>query len=124
MRMRLRTVLQPVSQSGRSVDRGGLHALEHAMMSMAPLCCDIDGSELSCQHTRRDSDPNRYLLLLFETQKGGAGMATKLYEHFETLLARAVEHPPLSTRSKQHRPNRSLAFVVDFFRFVQIYHDP
>merc|ERR1719160_236489 len=61
------------------------------MISLAPLCCDLDAAELSCQHTRRDSDANRYYLLLFETQKGGAGMASKLFEQWEQLLHRAVE---------------------------------
>lgn len=58
---------------------------------MAPLCCDVEASELSCQHTRRDSDPNRYLLLLFDSQKGGAGAAPKMYAHWEELLSKAVE---------------------------------
>mmetsp|Transcript_32047 Transcript_32047/g.56666 ORF Transcript_32047/g.56666 Transcript_32047/m.56666 type:complete len:1192 (+) Transcript_32047:129-3704(+) len=84
------SVLQPVAQAGHAVDRGGLHALEHAMISLAPLCCDIEASELTCQHTRRDSDPNRYLLLLLETQKGGSGSVAKVYERFELLLGRAV----------------------------------
>jgi len=83
-------VLQPVAKDGHSVDRGGLHALEHAMISMAPACCDLDVAELSCQHTRRDSDPNRYLLLLFESQKGGVGAAPKVYKQWEVLFARAV----------------------------------
>lgn len=83
-------VLQPVAQAEHSVDRGGLHALEHAMISLAPLCCDLEAAELSCQHTRRDSDPNRYLLLLYELQKGGAGTAVKVYAQWEMLLKRAV----------------------------------
>eukprot|EP00927_Polykrikos_kofoidii_P044160 TRINITY_DN38202_c0_g1_i2.p1 TRINITY_DN38202_c0_g1~~TRINITY_DN38202_c0_g1_i2.p1 ORF type:complete len:1198 (-),score=143.77 TRINITY_DN38202_c0_g1_i2:210-3749(-) len=84
------SVLQPVARDGHSVDRGGLHAIEHAMISLAPVCFDVEGSELSCQHTRRDSDPNRFLLLLFETQKGGGGSASKVYEFWERLLTRAL----------------------------------
>ena len=34
---------------------------------------------------------NRYLLLLYETQKGGAGAVGKVYEKFEMLLGRAVQ---------------------------------
>lgn len=83
-------ILQPVAQAGLSVDRGGLHALEHAMLSLAPLCCDVESSELSCQHTRRDADPNRYFLLLFENKKGGVGASTKLFPRWEELLSRAV----------------------------------
>jgi len=83
-------VLQPIAQEGSSVDRGGLHALEHAMMAMAPLCCDIEVSELSCQHTRRDSDPNRYFLLLYEHQKGGTGASEKVYKGWEQLVGQAV----------------------------------
>jgi len=84
------SVLQPLAAAGHSVDRGGLHALEHAMLSLAPLCCDMEAGELSCQHTRRDSDPNRYLLMLYESQQGGAGALTKVYPQWEKLLHEAV----------------------------------
>lgn len=83
-------VLQPIAQEGHSVDRGGLHALEHAMIAMAPLSCDVEASELSCQHTRRDADPNRYHLLLYELQKGGTGAAEKLYKGWEDLVGQAI----------------------------------
>lgn len=83
-------ILQPLVAAGHSVDRGGLHALEHAMIAMAPLCCDLEAAELSCQHVRRDGDPNRYLLLLYEQQKGGAGTAARVYTKWEELLERAV----------------------------------
>lgn len=83
-------VLRPIDEAGHSVDRGGLHSLEHAMIALAPLCCDLEVAELSCQHTRRDSDPNRYLLLLYESQKGGCGAASKVYAQWEMLLERAV----------------------------------
>lgn len=84
-------VLQPVAEAGHLVDRGGLHALEHAMISLAPLFCDVDVGELACQHTRADTDPNRFLLLLYEIQKGGAGATVKLYEKWELLLVKAVQ---------------------------------
>ncbi|CAE7228346.1 HRQ1 [Symbiodinium sp. KB8] len=84
------SVLQPLAQAGYSVDRGALHALEHAMIAMAPLCCDVEVMELSCQHTRRDSDPNRYFLLLYELQKGGSGASDKVYKGWEELLSQAV----------------------------------
>lgn len=84
------SVLQPVAKDGHDVDRGGLHALEHAMIAMAPLCCDLESSELTCQHSRGETDANRFLLLLYETQKGGAGSINRVYDQFEELLRRAV----------------------------------
>ena len=72
-------------------DRGCLHAIEHVLCSICPLVVTCDPRDLSCQHTRRDGDVNRYYLLLFETTKGGLGIAEKLAENWIELLTAAYE---------------------------------
>lgn len=36
--------------------QAGLHAIEHVLISLAPLEIMCDPQDLSCQHTRRDTD--------------------------------------------------------------------
>eukprot|EP00966_Prymnesium_polylepis_P270928 6259267-Prymnesium_polylepis.1 len=46
---------------GHMFARGGLHAIEHAMIALAPLCVTCDPSELGCQCTRRQVSRARVL---------------------------------------------------------------
>eukprot|EP00448_Togula_jolla_P028037 CAMPEP_0170633008 /NCGR_PEP_ID=MMETSP0224-20130122/35688_1 /TAXON_ID=285029 /ORGANISM="Togula jolla, Strain CCCM 725" /LENGTH=159 /DNA_ID=CAMNT_0010961871 /DNA_START=21 /DNA_END=497 /DNA_ORIENTATION=+ len=57
---------------------------------MAPMCCNVDPGELSCQHARGEQDESRFLLLLFDFQKGGSGAVDKVHANFEALLEQAV----------------------------------
>ncbi|CEM31298.1 unnamed protein product [Vitrella brassicaformis CCMP3155] len=67
-------------------DRGGLHSIEHTVLALAPLVVMCDPGDLSCQHTRRDSDANRHLLLIYETKRGGLGLVQRVAERLEVLL--------------------------------------
>jgi ATP-dependent helicase YprA (DUF1998 family) len=49
------------AQNPDRFDRGGLHAIEHVLMSIAPLEVMCDPADLSCQHTRRHTDINRFV---------------------------------------------------------------
>lgn len=70
-------------------DRGGLHAIEHVLCSLAPMEVRCDPGDLSCQHTRRDGDLHRDKLLLFETARGGTGLAQRLGPALGRLLRAA-----------------------------------
>lgn len=50
---------QPPRPSHDRYDRFGLHAVEHLLISLAPLVVPCDPGDLSCQHTRRDTDLHR-----------------------------------------------------------------
>jgi len=71
---------------GHMFARGGLHAIEHAMIALAPLCVTCDPSELGCQCTRRQGDPHAERLLLFERRAGGVGVAEQLVDELGALL--------------------------------------
>lgn len=77
--------------SGISINMigGGLHAIEHVLCSLAPMEVRCDPSDLSCQHTRRDGDLHRDKLLLFETARGGTGLAQRLGPALGRLLRAA-----------------------------------
>ncbi|KAL3928793.1 MAG: hypothetical protein SGPRY_002239 [Prymnesium sp.] len=42
-----------VREGGAMCARGGLHAIEHAMIALAPLGVACESSDLGCQCTRR-----------------------------------------------------------------------
>ena len=67
-------------------DKGALHAIEHVLCSLAPALISCDSRDLSCQHTRRHGDANRYYLLLYETSKSGLGLSEKLQHNWFKLL--------------------------------------
>jgi DEAD/DEAH box helicase domain-containing protein len=67
-------------------DRGALHAIEHVMCSLLPALLMCDSTDLSCQHTRRTGDVNRYYLLIFESSKLGLGLTEKIQDKWFELL--------------------------------------
>lgn len=67
-------------------DRGALHAIEHVMCSLVPALLMCDSRDMSCQHTRRTGDVNRFYLLLFESTKLGLGLTEKLQDKWFELL--------------------------------------
>ena len=73
------------SQSG-SLARGALHALEHALLTLAPLVVSCDPADLGCQCTRRPGDTHAERILLFERRAGGIGIAEPLLDGIAPLL--------------------------------------
>jgi ATP-dependent helicase YprA (DUF1998 family) len=49
----------PHTRTQTAFDQGGLHAIEHVLCSLAPLEVMCDPNDLSCQHTRRETDLHR-----------------------------------------------------------------
>ena len=71
---------------GEAYARGGLHALEHLAISLAPLCATCEPTDLGCQCTRRPGDEHGERFLLFERRRGGVGVADALPEGMPRLL--------------------------------------
>lgn len=69
--------------------RGGLHAVEHLLIGLAPLAVSCDGADLACQCTRRRGDEHAERLLIFERRPGGAGITEQLLPRLGELLAAA-----------------------------------
>ena len=83
----LRDVLQA---RGVAYARGGLHALEHVLIGLAPLCATCEPTDLGCQCTRREGDEHAERLLLFERRRGGVGVADALLLELPRLLEAAA----------------------------------
>lgn len=69
--------------------RGGLHAVEHLLIGLAPLVVSCDRADLGCQCTRRRGDEHAERLLIFERRPGGAGITQQLLPRLGELLAAA-----------------------------------
>ena len=74
---------------GEAYARGGLHALEHLAIGLAPLCVTCESTDLGCQCTRRDGDEHAERFLLFERRRGGVGVADALHVELPRLLQAA-----------------------------------
>ena len=76
--------------SGESYARGGLHALEHLAIGLAPLCVTCEPTDLGCQCTRRTGDEHGDRFLIFERRRGGVGIADALLLGLPSLLEAAL----------------------------------
>ena len=74
---------------GEAYARGGLHALEHLCIGLAPLCATCESSDLGCQCTRREGDEHAERFLIFERRRGGVGVADALLVELPRLLQAA-----------------------------------
>jgi len=71
---------------------GGLHAIEHAMIAVAPLELNVDAADLGGLATNRLSDtPDTSGWFIYDAIEGGAGFARSIYGEFEAVARRARE---------------------------------
>ena len=79
-----------VSGAGWAMERGGLHAIEHLLITLCPLLVHTEPNDLKCQCTRRAGDGCADYIMLFEANKGGIGLAGRIAETIEQLLSAAL----------------------------------
>jgi hypothetical protein len=83
-------VREEVVGAGWAVERGGLHAVEHLLITLCPLLVHTEPNDLKCQCTRRKGDGCAEYIMLFEANKGGIGLAGRIADTIEQLLAAAL----------------------------------
>lgn len=85
------TLEREVHSRGWSFERGGLHAMEHALIAVAPAHVRLEPEELGCQCRRVDIvGPATKHLLVYEKHHGGVGLAAQLAARAEPLLQSAL----------------------------------
>ncbi|KAL7457381.1 hypothetical protein ACHAWC_008945, partial [Mediolabrus comicus] len=65
----------------------GVHALNHALVAVAPLIVPCASSDIDCDHSTFDCTR----ILLFDVRAGGSGICKQLYHKFYQCLEAAVE---------------------------------
>jgi DEAD/DEAH box helicase domain-containing protein len=65
----------------------GVHALNHALVAVAPLIVPCSSSDIDCDHSTFDCTR----ILLFDVRAGGSGICKQLYNKFYQCLEAAVE---------------------------------
>lgn len=86
------TIEREVHARGWSYERGGLHAVEHALIAVAPAFAVLESTELGCQCRRLDMiGPGTKHLLLYEKHQGGVGLVAQLARRAEPVLRAALE---------------------------------
>ena len=70
---------------------GGIHALEHALISMFPLFALADRSDIGGISTPAHPQVGKAAIFIYDGYPGGVGLAARAYEILEDLLRRACE---------------------------------
>ncbi|MFC4541839.1 DEAD/DEAH box helicase [Halosolutus amylolyticus] len=71
---------------------GGIHAIEHAMIAVAPLELNVDAADLGGLATNRlpdASDTSGWFI--YDAIEGGVGFARSIYDEYEAVARRARE---------------------------------
>lgn len=66
---------------------GGVHALSHALVAIAPLFVSCTSADIDCDHARYDTTR----ILLYDQRAGGSGITAQLYSFVVDALKAAVE---------------------------------
>jgi len=66
---------------------GGLHAVEHALISIAPLYAMCDRWDIGGVSTPIHSDTGRPTIFIYDGCEGGIGISEKLYEMIEMVFS-------------------------------------
>ena len=66
---------------------GGVHALSHAMVAVAPLFLPCSTSDIDCDHAVHDNTR----ILLYDQRAGGSGITAQLYNSVVDAISAAVE---------------------------------
>jgi DEAD/DEAH box helicase domain-containing protein len=70
---------------------GGIHAVEHAMIAMAPLFALCDRWDMGGLSTPNHPDTNLPTIFIYDAYEGGIGIAEKCYELFPELTKATLE---------------------------------
>jgi DEAD/DEAH box helicase domain-containing protein len=70
---------------------GGIHAVEHAMIAMAPLYALCDRWDMGGLSTPNHPDTDLPTIFIYDAYEGGIGIAEKCYELFPGLAEATLE---------------------------------
>ncbi len=71
---------------------GGIHAIEHAMIAVAPLELTVDAADLGGLATNRLPDASESSgWFIYDGVEGGLGFSRRIYEEYEAVARRAHE---------------------------------
>jgi len=71
--------------------QGGIHAIEHAMIAMAPFHAMCDRRDVGGVSTRYHLDTRKPTIFIYDGYEGGIGISEKLYELFAELTATTLK---------------------------------
>jgi len=68
---------------------GGLHAIEHAVISLFPLFVLCDRNDIGGMSTPLDTDTGKPCIFVYDAYPGGVGLAETAYHRIENILREA-----------------------------------
>lgn len=70
---------------------GGLHALEHAIIAMAPMFAMCDRWDIGGMSTAYHVDTGKPTIFIYDSFEGGIGISENLYSNIKPLLEKTLE---------------------------------
>ena len=70
---------------------GGLHALEHAIIAMAPMFAMCDRWDIGGMSTVEHVDTRKPTVFIYDGFEGGIGISENLYSNIKPLLEKTLE---------------------------------
>ena len=83
-------VRDEIEEAGLNFD-GGLHALEHAIIAMAPMFAMCDRWDIGGLSTAIHTDTGKPTIFVYDGFEGGIGISENLYSNIKPLLEKTLE---------------------------------
>ncbi len=83
-------IKEEIEEAGLNFD-GGLHALEHAIIAMAPIFAMCDRWDIGGLSTAVHMDTGKPTIFIYDGFEGGIGISENLYTNIKPLLEKTLE---------------------------------
>jgi len=83
-------IREEIKEQGLSFD-GGLHALEHAIIAMAPMFAMCDRWDIGGLSTAVHADTGKATIFVYDGFEGGIGISENLYQNIKPLLEKTLQ---------------------------------
>ncbi len=83
-------IREEIEEKGLNFD-GGLHALEHAIIAMAPMFAMCDRWDIGGMSTAIHADTGKATVFIYDGFEGGIGISENLYSNIKPLLEKTLD---------------------------------
>jgi DEAD/DEAH box helicase domain-containing protein len=84
------SIREEIEEAGCSFE-GGLHAVEHAMIAMAPIFAMCDRWDIGGMSTALHVDTKKATVFIYDGFEGGIGISENLYSNIKPLLQKTLK---------------------------------
>lgn len=106
---------------GFRYEKGGVHAVGHALLAVVPLFLLCDSSDVDCEHARPlHNRPQPQRILVYDKRPGGVGVSDAMFGCHRYVrglpLSLIIEGGPFKTSFTTDSQSKIRCFALDIFR--------